>query len=351
MAGLADILLQKTMQPQNTGYMNAYGMGEQQAYNRGLSGALASGAPRQDVLSKLAYVDPMMAGKEMGTFTSGTMARETDAQRQAKMLNEAGPIRTQAIQLANQIRSSLGQKDYDATEDFNNLELLKDQYYTASNGKKLEDRVFDLIDEERRQGKYNIDVAKEVRSKSEFTQKTIDGFQKDWVESIDVLRKIPSIREFATKAKEGSQVGFQNLLKTVSRMGSNEALSDSERSALKSGNVVDQLKAMFNRLGGGGVDASPKDIQNLLGLIDGMIPALQNQMATAFNDSKRYIMQDARISENEARGRIFAGIPTKWAPVYGAVSGVKKTDPNQKVDPNLKVDEEDLSIIERLKRF
>lgn len=325
MSTLADALLRQIQQPQNTGYMNAFNQGQQQAYGRGLSGALASGAPREEVLSKLAYVDPKLAGQEMGVFTSG-QARETDAQRQAKMLNEAGPIRTKAIELANKIRSSLGQEGYDATEDFNALELLKDEFYTKSNGKKLDDRVFDLIEEDRRQGKYNIDQAKEGRSKSEFTQKTIDGFQKDWASAIDVLKNTPRIRTFANQAKKGSQVGFQNLLKAVSRMGSNEALSDSERDALKSGNIVDQLQSMFNRLAGTGVDASPKDVQSLLRLVDEMMPALQNQMKTAFDGSKQYIMQDAGLNENQARGRVFAGIPTKWAPVFGSVSGFKNEE-------------------------
>jgi hypothetical protein len=63
MAGLADFFLKQATQPQNTGYLGAYNQGQQQAYGRGLSGALASGAPRAEVMSKASYVDPMGALK------------------------------------------------------------------------------------------------------------------------------------------------------------------------------------------------------------------------------------------------------------------------------------------------
>lgn len=56
---LADVFLQQAMTPQNTGYMNAFNQGQQQAYGRGLSGAMASGAPRAEVMQRASYVDPM----------------------------------------------------------------------------------------------------------------------------------------------------------------------------------------------------------------------------------------------------------------------------------------------------
>lgn len=266
MSTLADALLRQIQQPQNTGYMNAFNQGQQQAYSRGLSGALASGAPREEVLSKLAYVDPKLAGQEMGVFTSGQV-RETDAQRQAKMLNEAGPIRTKAIELANKIRSSLGQEGYDATEDFNALELLKDEFYTKSNGKKLDDRVFDLIEEDRRQGKYNIDQAKEGREQ----QGDVEGAVKDWRNNnivIGNLSKLKNIQSFANQAKQGNAMAIKNLIAATSRLGSNEALSDSELQLMLSGDIGTKFDSMINNFLGTGTIFSSKDVNNAIKLLN-----------------------------------------------------------------------------------
>ena len=310
--------------PMQTGLGDAFRAGQADKRRQNLMGSLAMGAPREQVLSDLAYVDPMMAGKEQGVFRTG-MARETDAQRQATRLADAGPIRIQAITLANKIRSNLGNKDYDATEDFNQLELLKGNYYTATNGKELKDRVFDLIEEERKQGKYDIDLQEEDRKKTEFKQKTIDRFRKEWTGAIDVLKNIPKIRTFANQAKKGSQVGFQNLLKVVSRMGSNEALSDSERDALASGNVADKLDALLTRLFGTGVSASKADVVNLLALVDEMLPSLMGQMEANYTAEEADLMADTGAGKVETRRRALKGIPSKWAPVSGPVSGFAET--------------------------
>jgi hypothetical protein len=54
-----------------TGLTGAFQQGQQRGRQANLIGSLAGGAPREQVLSDLAHVDPMMAGREMGMFTSG----------------------------------------------------------------------------------------------------------------------------------------------------------------------------------------------------------------------------------------------------------------------------------------
>ncbi len=322
MATLAESLLRASTRPQ-LGLVDAYGRGQQMARQENLMGSLASGAPRENVLQDLSYVDPIMAGREMGLFKTGA-GRETDAQRQQKRLAQAGPLRMEAVALANKIRQSLSDPDYDPQEDFGKYKLLESEYFTASNGKKLDVDLFPLTEEGRKQGKFGMDQEKLGMDKTEFKQKTIDRFRKEWLASIDVLKNIPKIRTFANQAKKGSQVGFQNLLKSVSRMGSNEALSDSERSALKSGNLGDQFQAFFNRMFGSGVDASPKDVTALLALIDDMMPRLMGQMNANYQAEEGDLVADTGASRQEVRRRALKGIPSKWSPVMGPVSGFKK---------------------------
>jgi hypothetical protein len=305
--------------------VGAFQQGQQRGRQANLMGSLASGAPREQVLQDLSYVDPMLAGREQGIFTSG-QARETDAQRQQKRLAEAGPLRMEAVALANKIRQSLSNPDYDPQEDFGKYKLLESEYFTASNGKKLDVDLFTLTEEARKQGKFGMDKEKLGMDKTEFKQKTIDRFRKEWVSTIDVLKNIPKIRTFANQAKKGNQVGFQNLLKSVSRMGSNEALSDSERDALKSGNLGDQFQAFFNRMFGSGVDASPKDVTALLALIDDMMPRLMGQAEANYKAEEADLVADTGASAQEVRRRALKGIPTKWAPVMGAVSGFKEKE-------------------------
>ena len=324
MATLAEALLKASTIPQ-TGLVDAFQQGQQRGRQANLMGSLAGGAPRSEVLSQLAYVDPMMAGREMGMFKTGA-SRETDAQRQQKRLADAGPLRMEAVALANKIRQSLSDPDYDPQEDFGKYKLLESEYFTASNGKKLDVDLFTLTEEARKQGKFGMDQEKLGMDKTEFKQKTIDRFRKEWVSTIDVLKNIPKIRTFANQAKKGSQVGFQNLLKSVSRMGSNEALSDSERDALKSGNLGDQFQAFFNRMFGSGVDASPKDVTALLALIDDMMPRLMGQAEANYKAEEADLVADTGANAQEVRRRALKGIPSKWAPVMGAVSGFKKED-------------------------
>ena len=107
-------------------------------------------------------------------------------------------------------------------------------------------------------------------------------------------------------------------------MGSNEALSDSERDALKSGNLGDQFQAFFNRMFGSGVDASPKDVTALLALIDDMMPRLMGQIQANYKAEESDLVADTGATAQEVRRRALKGIPSKWAPVMGAVSGFKE---------------------------
>lgn len=95
MAGLADMFLQKAMTPQNTGYMNAYNQGEQQAYGRGLSGALASGAPGEEVMSKASYVDPMGVLKMNESRTNSEVSNANSTSQDPTLLKNVNQLGVQ----------------------------------------------------------------------------------------------------------------------------------------------------------------------------------------------------------------------------------------------------------------
>jgi len=279
---LADVFLQQAMTPQNTGYMNAFNQGQQQAYGRGLSGAMASGAPRAEVLNKLAYVDPMQAGREMGMFQATGARGPTDLDKKLDALAGAEEIGQQAVAKSNEIIALLNQdSNADVSALYQELSELKQSYFTKTT-KELKLPVFDLVEQKLKQATNRRAESKESRDVTGLKQKTIKDFRKEWSGAIDIFKVIPKIRSFAKEAKNGSQVGVQNLLKTISRMGSNEALSDSERDALALGDVGSKLDAFLNRFLGTGTSMSKNDVQSLLNMVDTMVPALMNQVNTVY---------------------------------------------------------------------
>ena len=262
MAGLADMFLQKAMTPQNTGYMNAYNQGEQQAYGRGLSGALASGAPKQEVLSKLAYVDPVLAGKEMGVFSSSSN-KMTETDKKAKQRADASAIGLEAVELANTILTELkANPNADITEPFKSLNILKQKYFDIT-GVNLKDPSFALVDEYRKQRTDARAESKEGREQQGDVEKAIKTWRTDNV-IIQNLSKLENIASFAEEAKAGNPVAIKNLIAATSRLGSNEALSDSELQLMLTQNVGDQFDTLINRLVGTGTVFSAKDVNSAI---------------------------------------------------------------------------------------
>ena len=63
MATLAESLLRASTRPQ-TGLTDAFQQGQQRGRQANLMGSLAGGAPREQVLQDLSYVDPMIRKRE-----------------------------------------------------------------------------------------------------------------------------------------------------------------------------------------------------------------------------------------------------------------------------------------------
>ena len=312
MPNLAESLLKASTRPQ-TGLVDAFQQGQQRGRQANLMGSLASGAPREQVLQDLSYVDPMLAGREMGIFKSG-QARETDAQRQQKRLAQAGPLRMEAVALANKIRQSLSNPDYDPQEDFGKYKLLESEYFTASNGKKLDVDLFTLTEEARKQGKFGMDQSKFGQDKQKIADQDIDKWRSNNV-AVANLQKLDNIASFAEEAKLGNPVAIKNLIAATTRLGSNEALSDSELQLMLSGNIGDKFDAVVNRFIGTGTVFSAKDVNSAIKTLNsfakknlGKYKKLARGKAVNINKQKpsNYTIKD--IEE-----RLFEGIPSNFS--------------------------------------
>ena len=317
MATLAESLLRASTRPQ-TGLVDAYGKGQQMARQENLMGSLASGAPRGEVLSQLAYVDPLMAGREMGMFKTGA-GRETDAQRQQKRLADAGPLRMEAVALANKIRQSLSDPDYDPQDDFGKYKLLESEYFTASNGKKLDVDLFTLTEEARKQGKFGMDQEKLGQERQQIADQDISKWRSENV-VVENLKKLDNISSFAEQAKQGNPVAIKNLIAATSRLGSNEALSDSELQLMLTGNVGDKLEATINRLVGTGTIFSAKDVDSAIKTLNSFAnknikkyKELSKKKAEAINRQKK-----SSYTINDIQERLWEGLPTSFGVKVGA---------------------------------
>lgn len=323
MAGLADILISKSMQPQNTGYMNAYGMGQQQAYNRGLSGALASGAPRQEVLSKLAYVDPVRAGQEMGVFSSSTN-RLTETDKKELQRNKASEYIAEGTQVGNSIISKL-QKDpnSDVSAEFARLRELDSLVWMAT-GSHLPKDVFQLLENEMKLNSNARAQSKEGREQQGNVEKAISTWRKNNI-VIENLSKLKNISSFAEQAKLGNAMAIKNLIASTSRLGSNEALSDSELQLMLSGDVGTQFDSLINKYLGTGTIFSAKDVNNA-------IKVLNNYAVSNLDDIKKLANEKANDlvktkGSNYTRSQIakllLEGTPTSF---NGVRANAKFTD-------------------------
>jgi len=115
MATLAESLLRASTRPQ-TGLTDAFQQGQQRGRQANLMGSLASGAPRGEVLSDLSYVDPMMAGREMGVFTSHAKPQESATKRRARELEQLWKDSERSLRFAREKGDTAGINYYEGLQ-------------------------------------------------------------------------------------------------------------------------------------------------------------------------------------------------------------------------------------------
>ena len=115
MATLAESLLRASTRPQ-TGLTDAFQQGQQRGRQANLMGSLAGGAPRSEVLSDLSYVDPMMAGREMGVFTSHAKPQESATKRRARELEQLWKDSERSLRFAREKGDTAGINYYEGLQ-------------------------------------------------------------------------------------------------------------------------------------------------------------------------------------------------------------------------------------------
>ena len=115
MATLAESLLRASTRPQ-TGLVDAFQQGQQRGRQANLMGSLAGGAPRGEVLSDLSYVDPMMAGREMGVFTSHAKPQESATKRRARELEQLWKDSERSLRFAREKGDTAGINYYEGLQ-------------------------------------------------------------------------------------------------------------------------------------------------------------------------------------------------------------------------------------------
>ncbi len=115
MATLAESLLRASTRPQ-TGLVDAFQQGQQRGRQANLMGSLAGGAPRSEVLSDLSYVDPMMAGREMGVFTSHAKPQENATKRRARELEQLWKDSERSLRFAREKGDTAGINYYEGLQ-------------------------------------------------------------------------------------------------------------------------------------------------------------------------------------------------------------------------------------------
>ena len=115
MATLAEALLKASTIPQ-TGLVDAFQQGQQRGRQANLMGSLAGGAPRSEVLQNLSYVDPMMAGREMGVFTSHAKPQENATKRRARELEQLWKDSERSLRFAREKGDTAGINYYEGLQ-------------------------------------------------------------------------------------------------------------------------------------------------------------------------------------------------------------------------------------------
>ena len=115
MPTLAESLLKASTRPQ-TGLVDAFQQGQQRGRQANLMGSLASGAPREQVLQDLSYVDPMLAGREMGVFTSHSKPQENATKRRARELEQLWKDSERSLRFAREKGDTAGINYYEGLQ-------------------------------------------------------------------------------------------------------------------------------------------------------------------------------------------------------------------------------------------
>jgi len=260
---------------------------------------LASGSPDKNLmLGELGQVDPLRAMQMAGMDQSkargarpvtGNMALKIQRQK------ESEPLKLQANNIANTAVQKLMQDPYaDVTAEQLQINNLTSQIQTLGEGysspiKAKFDELLKAQGAQLAQTKDVRDQEKFAQSKEEFRYRVSEDSEKDMQEAVKVwkadnkmivdrAKTVPMLEGFIDEALAGNPVASKNLIAGVSRLGSNEALSDSELNIMLSGNISDQTNQMMEKLFGSGATVGKEDVKNAIATLRGLKPKINSHL-------------------------------------------------------------------------
>ncbi len=260
---------------------------------------LASGSPDKNMmLGELGQIDPLKAMQMAGLDQSKVKgARPVTGNMEAKirMMKESEPLSIEANEISNQAIQKLLQDPYadvsSETYQINNLaEKMKTLGRTYSSPIKAKfDKLLKAQSAKLAQTKDERAGEQFAQKKEEFRYRVSEDAEKDMQEAVktwkadnkmivDRAKTVPMLEGFIDEALAGNPVASKNLIAGVSRLGSNEALSDSELNIMLSGNISDQTNQMMEKLFGSGATVGKEDVKNAIATLKGLKPKINSHL-------------------------------------------------------------------------
>lgn len=174
--------------------------------------------------------------------------------------------------------------------------------------------------ESREEGAYTLTQAK---GNQEVLFREVDNWQKTNKNAVENMDKLNKISVHIPQAKAGNPQAGKNLVAMMSRMGSNEALSDSELALMLSSNMEDKLKGMYEKFIKGGSSVTQADVENAIKLYNSLINEAKGNFDESLNFGVSRLKKRGIDNEEEARRLLVGSLEAPNAQGLGALKGVK----------------------------
>lgn len=176
-----------------------------------------------------------------------------------------------------------------------------------------------VIDPNAKFGKEDREVAGEIRAQDNFADAQINEPVKIWKQdkvnqdAINRMLHIDNLKKFVPQAKAGNPQAIKNLLAGVSRLGSNEALSNEEFKLLLSGNFGDKFEQAWNEAFGSGSKVGATDVENAVNTINSYAEPTTRRFNQAVKSGISIIRKDAgkyanNYSDEDLRNKLVSNL-------------------------------------------
>ena len=235
-----------------------------------LRNMFAQGTPdKQALLSQIGQIDPYATAKTMLTPDKESSITGNKAQD----LADRELLLGMSDEITKKAQSILQKRDagQDVSGDMVELDTMifkakqfgKGRFNNPLNGilgRQLKERGLTLQEE-----KFGYTQAEDLEDDAKLAVKEWKSDNKDLLQRVKTIKILKGIQE---QALAGNPTAIKNYIAGISRLGSNEALSDNELSIMLSGNVSEKFNKWLNEKFGSGAVIGTKDAQNAKATLD-----------------------------------------------------------------------------------